>query len=98
MYRMYDMAPMTLLLPQVQSLTTGGGKVRFNPNLYDDGKVCLSLLGTWHGPSWDPAMSTILQVDVYGTVRRTAACSTVVRRSAARVCEPAHPHMQPSIW
>ena len=25
-------------------------------------KVCLSLLGTWAGPGWDPATSTILQV------------------------------------
>ncbi|KAH7406039.1 hypothetical protein DE146DRAFT_715356 [Phaeosphaeria sp. MPI-PUGE-AT-0046c] len=33
--------------PQVQFRTTGGGKVNFNPNLYADGKVCLSLLGTW---------------------------------------------------
>ena len=31
--------------PKVRLLTTGGGKVRFNPNLYQDGKVCLSLLG-----------------------------------------------------
>lgn len=29
--------------------TTGGGTVRFNPNLYNCGKVCLSLLGTWAG-------------------------------------------------
>ena len=26
--------------------------VRFNPNLYRGGKVCLSLLGTWTGPGW----------------------------------------------
>ncbi|OZJ06037.1 hypothetical protein BZG36_01127 [Bifiguratus adelaidae] len=26
-----------------------GGLGRINPNLYEDGKVCLSLLGTWHG-------------------------------------------------
>jgi len=31
---------------------TGDGRVRLNPNLYVDGKVCLSLLGTWSGPSW----------------------------------------------
>mmetsp|Transcript_9643 Transcript_9643/g.20763 ORF Transcript_9643/g.20763 Transcript_9643/m.20763 type:complete len:252 (+) Transcript_9643:622-1377(+) len=31
--------------PKVQFLTTGNGKVRFNPNLYNCGKVCLSLLG-----------------------------------------------------
>eukprot|EP00286_Rhodomonas_abbreviata_P007524 CAMPEP_0181322120 /NCGR_PEP_ID=MMETSP1101-20121128/19058_1 /TAXON_ID=46948 /ORGANISM="Rhodomonas abbreviata, Strain Caron Lab Isolate" /LENGTH=531 /DNA_ID=CAMNT_0023430011 /DNA_START=33 /DNA_END=1629 /DNA_ORIENTATION=- len=48
--------------PLVKFLTTGGGKVRFNPNLYADGKVCLSLLGTWSGPGWDPQTSTLLQV------------------------------------
>eukprot|EP00300_Choanocystis_sp_HF-7_P015730 c19152_g1_i1.p1 GENE.c19152_g1_i1~~c19152_g1_i1.p1 ORF type:complete len:551 (+),score=120.48 c19152_g1_i1:1094-2746(+) len=47
--------------PKVQFMTTGGGKVRFNPNLYNDGKVCLSLLGTWAGPSWSNT-STLLQV------------------------------------
>ena len=36
--------------PPVMNLcTTGGGLVRFNPNLYNCGKVCLSLLGTWAG-------------------------------------------------
>lgn len=35
---------------------------RLNPNLYCDGKVCLSLLGTWAGPGWDPNHSTLLQV------------------------------------
>ncbi|CAK9059960.1 unnamed protein product [Durusdinium trenchii] len=35
---------------------------RLNPNLYRDGKVCLSLLGTWAGPGWDPSKSTLLQV------------------------------------
>lgn len=38
------------------------GNERLNPNLYVDGKVCLSLLGTWSGPSWDPQQSTLLQV------------------------------------
>jgi ubiquitin-conjugating enzyme E2 Z len=28
------------------------GSIRFNPNLYQDGKICLSILGTWSGPSW----------------------------------------------
>merc|ERR1712008_646575 len=38
------------------------GNERLNPNLYVDGKVCLSLLGTWSGPAWDPQRSTLLQV------------------------------------
>ena len=51
--------------PQVLLLTTGGGSVRFNPNLYNCGKVCLSLLGTWSGQkgeSWNKDTSTFLQV------------------------------------
>ena len=53
--------------PRLKFRTTGGGRVRFNPNLYKDGKVCLSLLGTWSGAkgeTWDPAVSTMLQVIV----------------------------------
>ena len=51
--------------PKVNLTTTGGGTVRFNPNLYECGKVCLSLLGTWRGnasENWDPKLSTLLQV------------------------------------
>ncbi|KAF1814239.1 UBC-like protein, partial [Eremomyces bilateralis CBS 781.70] len=48
--------------PNFNFKTTGGGTVRFNPNLYPDGKVCLSLLGTWQGESWRPGESTLLQV------------------------------------
>ncbi|KAL9259065.1 putative ubiquitin-conjugating enzyme E2 25 [Drosera capensis] len=41
------------------------GGLRLNPNLYNCGKVCLSLLNTWHGDKdekWKPGYSTILQV------------------------------------
>jgi ubiquitin-protein ligase len=51
--------------PKVHFLTTGYGKVRFNPNLYTCGKVCLSLLGTWsgkEGEQWNPKTSTLLQI------------------------------------
>jgi len=48
--------------PKVQIITTNHGSVRFNPNLYNGGKVCLSLLGTWSGPGWIPGTSTLLQV------------------------------------
>lgn len=46
-------------------MNVGGGQVRFNPNLYNCGKVCLSLLGTWSGAkgeTWDPNSSSTLQV------------------------------------
>jgi ubiquitin-protein ligase len=48
--------------PKARFLTTASGRVRFNPNLYSCGKVCLSLLGTWSGPGWQPKKSTLLQV------------------------------------
>nr|XP_018260191.1 uncharacterized protein I303_07108 [Kwoniella dejecticola CBS 10117]OBR82349.1 hypothetical protein I303_07108 [Kwoniella dejecticola CBS 10117] len=48
--------------PNVKSMTTNGGTYRLNPNLYADGKVCLSLLGTWSGPGWISGQSTLLQV------------------------------------
>ncbi|XP_065307226.1 ubiquitin-conjugating enzyme E2 Z-like [Dermacentor albipictus] len=41
--------------PRVRIMTTDAGRVRFNPNLYAHGKVCLSILGTWQGPLWSPA-------------------------------------------
>jgi len=52
--------------PKIILNTTGNGKVRFNPNLYECGKVCLSLLGTWQGDAsenWN-STSTLLQVIV----------------------------------
>ena len=51
--------------PKVNLQTTGNGTVRFNPNLYNCGKVCLSLLGTWSGnggEKWNKDTSTLLQV------------------------------------
>ena len=51
--------------PLVNLQTTGKGSVRFNPNLYNCGKVCLSLLGTWRGEqgeNWNANTSTLLQV------------------------------------
>ncbi|CAO1633552.1 unnamed protein product [Parajaminaea phylloscopi] len=40
---------------------------RISPNLYENGKICLSLLGTWSGESsesWQPAKSSLLQLFV----------------------------------
>ncbi|XP_062232111.1 probable ubiquitin-conjugating enzyme E2 24 [Phragmites australis] len=41
------------------------GGLRLNPNLYESGKVCLSLLKTWTGTGnevWNPENSTVLQL------------------------------------
>jgi ubiquitin-protein ligase len=39
--------------PKVKFCTLAPG-VRFNPNLYVEGKVCLSIINTWSGPGWSP--------------------------------------------
>ena len=43
-----------------------GGLGRINPNLYEDGKICLSLLGTWdadeRNEEWSSRRSTVLQI------------------------------------
>lgn len=31
---------------------TNGNNIRFNPNLYTSGKVCVSILNTWTGEQW----------------------------------------------
>lgn len=38
--------------PPKVTFCTQGEQVRFNPNLYTNGKVCLSLLNTWPGDPW----------------------------------------------
>ncbi|XP_021713192.1 baculoviral IAP repeat-containing protein 6 isoform X3 [Aedes aegypti] len=56
----YPNSPMMINLE-----TTGRNTVRFNPNLYNDGKVCLSVLNTWHGrpeEKWNAHTSSFLQV------------------------------------
>ena len=49
----------------LQKVHYHSGGLRLNPNLYNCGKVCLSLLGTWHGSNsenWIPEKSTMLHV------------------------------------
>ena len=47
--------------PKVEFLTKYRN-FRFHPNLYSNGKVCLSVLNTWHGPKWSPCnnLQTVL--------------------------------------
>lgn len=43
--------------PPVVKYLTNDGSMRFNPNLYSNGKVCLSILNTWSGESWSSCQS-----------------------------------------
>ena len=63
------------------------------------GQVCLSLLGTWSGPSWVPGESTILQVrlppltPLLASIRRTHLLpgDKADARNARRMCRCSFP-------
>ena len=48
--------------PPKVTYCTNGNNIRFNPNLYTCGKVCISLLNTWRGDQWTSCqtISTVL--------------------------------------
>jgi len=58
---------------KVKTLTQDG-KTRFNPNMYLEGKVCLSILNTWHdGPQWSSVQTLesvllVMMADVLSAV------------------------------
>lgn len=68
--------------PPLFTYLTNDGRTRFNPNLYKNGKVCLSLLNTWQGEQWSGVQSllSILQ-----------SIQTAVINEEPLVNEPAHP-------
>ena len=48
--------------PPYVTYCTNGDNIRFNPNLYKCGKVCISILNTWRGEQWSSCqtISTVL--------------------------------------
>lgn len=52
--RFSDDYPMT---PPIVKFCSSDGRTRLNPNLYIEGKVCLSILGTWQGDPWTSVMT-----------------------------------------
>jgi ubiquitin-conjugating enzyme E2 Z len=48
---------------------TNDGRTRFHPNFYVDGKVCLSILGTYSGPKWASSMNlTTVLLSIYSLI------------------------------
>lgn len=53
----------THITPGATSVHANNGPGGFSPNMHQaTGKICLSLLGTWAGPGWDPKKSNLYQV------------------------------------
>jgi ubiquitin-conjugating enzyme E2 Z len=43
--------------PPIVTAMTQGDQMRFHPNMYTSGKVCLSILNTWYGDGWTSCQS-----------------------------------------
>ena len=43
--------------PPKVTFLTGDGETRFHPNLYRNGKVCISILNTWKGEQWTSCLN-----------------------------------------
>ena len=79
--------------PFVNIVTTGKGQVRFNPSLFEDGSVCLSLINTWDGDPcerWNPTYSNILQVLI--SIQVLVMDNMVIQK------EPGFDHLQVDSW
>tara|TARA_Y100000817_G_scaffold165888_1_gene129693 strand:+ start:1047 stop:1778 length:732 start_codon:yes stop_codon:yes gene_type:complete len=48
----FEFPPTYPQMPPKVIYCTNDGVTRFNPNLYRNGKVCLSMLNTWRGDQW----------------------------------------------
>jgi len=68
--------------PPVFTYLTNDGRTRFNPNLYKNGKVCLSLLNTWKGEPWSGVQSLLSVLQ---------CIQTAVIHHEPLVNEPSHP-------
>ena len=44
--------------PDLKFISTDN-RIRFHPNLYADGKVCMSLINTWDGEQWSACQSVM---------------------------------------
>lgn len=78
--------------PLCNLITTGNGTVRFNPNLYSNGYVCLSILGTWSGQNtekWDPKTSNIARILI--------SLSSLVMNNEVGCNEPGHENLLSSV-
>lgn len=76
--------------PQVHFRSYG---MRLNPNLYANGRVCLSLLNTWAGKKsekWNPCESTVLQV--------LLSIQALVLNEKPYFNEPGHGMLGRAIW
>ena len=68
--------------PPTFNFITQDGKTRFNPNLYQTGKVCLSILNTWAGEQWSSVQ----------TLEAILRCiQTTVLNENPLMNEPSHP-------
>lgn len=71
--------------PPTFKFLTNDGKIRMNPNLYRNGKVCISILNTWHGEQWSSCQ----------TIRSTLLTLSTILNDAPLLNEPGYSRNAP---
>lgn len=74
--------------PKVKFMTNDG-TTRFHPNLYSNGKVCLSILNTWSGEQW---ASTQTIRSILMTIRSLFDWNALTMEPGFK---PSHPEVKP---
>lgn len=75
--RWFEHVPVTLLWMDVWCLDDHAAGAAAAADLYNCGKVCLSLLGTWNGgqgEGWNPDVSSAFQVRKPACSRGSSSC------------------------
>ena len=77
-------------VPPVFNYLTNDGRTRFNPNLYKNGKVCLSLLNTWAGEQWTGVQSllSVLQSIQSAVLNETPLANEPVHPASKEAANP----------
>ena len=68
---------------------TNDGTTRFNPNLYRNGKVCLSILNTWRGEQWTSCQTiTSILLTLVTVFNNNPLTNEPGYTSKSKYCEP----------
>lgn len=75
--------------PPTVKYLTNDGSTRFHPNLYRNGKVCLSILNTWKGDQWSSCQSiSSILLTIVSVMDANPICNEPGFSTTSRECIP----------
>jgi len=81
--------------PPTVKYLTNDGSTRFHPNLYRNGKVCLSILNTWKGDQWSSCQSiSSILLTIVSVLDANPICNEPGFTTTSRECIPYNKSIQ----